>query len=154
MTSSILTEQAWHQERFDTYLNISRQVQSLHILIPKARDATKELHDRKEATLAANMYASLLTYNIQYEVNAAKPDLDSITDIDKAEKAFEESKVRAKQVWEMLWGEQSFAGAEEFNGVKELLEARELVKQIVEVDLVGWEKRVRDVAEMGRILTA
>lgn len=54
----------------------------------------------------------------------------------------------------MLWGESSVAGAEEFDGVKELQEARELVKQIVEVDLVAWEKRVKDVAEVGRMLTA
>lgn len=92
MTSPILTEQAWHQERLDVYLDISRQVQTLHTLIPKASDATKELHDRKEAKLAANMYASLLTYNIEYGVNAAKSDLDSIADVDEAEKAFEESK--------------------------------------------------------------
>lgn len=155
---ALMTEADWHQERLTTYLDISRSVKDSLNLVRKAEDAIKALGlEQPFGSSAIDFATAIFRYNAAYKKDAdANLDsvLDGLTSVQEAEKAFERSKKLALEAYELLCCEEYDYDEEVFRKVKEVKAARDAVRGIVEEDLVAWEKRVAEVAEAGRMLTA
>lgn len=148
----LLTEELWYQERLTTYINITRSIRRLHTTLQEVETAIKARKTQNDSIDTRAMPADIFKYNAGHVPD--QMDLDESTDVEDAEELFEESKQQAKEVYGFLWREGHKAELEELRDGMELQEARELVWQIVEKDLVAWEKRVGDVASVGRMLVA
>lgn len=142
MPASPPTEQEWHDERIRNYLLISRKVQDLQTDLQAVETAIRALGARLPNIDISTAASRIFDYNFRHG-EAVQTNLESITDLNIAREAFQRSRQQAKEIYEILWCEEDEL---EWEVMAQLIEVRGTVRQLIEVDLVAWERRQGEVA--------
>lgn len=97
MPPSPPTEQEWHVERMRNYLRISSKVQDLQTELRAAETAIRALETTRPNIDVNAAASSIFDYNFAH-ADATRMDLGSITDLNTAREAFEQSQTQAKEI--------------------------------------------------------